>query len=172
MKISFDSFLSTVYPAWEQDFADLPNAVDQFSIASDELLPAHLGYIYYIAQGAIGEYDKDSPKRYILAGQLIITPLKKNQIRFKALRESEVYYLDRKTLYHLSHSHPQYIELYDLLREQHEHEKEYREYLLSLDKAVRLEHFRKQYASIIPLIPRQELASYLSLSRESLRKLF
>lgn len=172
MENKFTIFLSKLQSQWKIDLTELSQYVEVFTLEEQEQLPGYLGDIYFIGSGAIGKYERNTPKRYIITDQLIFTPLDRHRLNFIALQKTEVYFLDRKKIYHIAQSHPDFIVLYDLLREQNQVEISYREQLLSLDKSQRLDKFREHYAIIIPLIPRIELALYLDISREYLRQIF
>ncbi|MBD1422568.1 cyclic nucleotide-binding domain-containing protein [Sphingobacterium chuzhouense] len=80
--------------------------------------------------------------------------------------------IQRHDLYQLAENYPVTIQLYDQLLAKQEQAADFRELILEMPKAERLEAFRSKFSTIIPLISRTELASYLGVSREYLRRLF
>ena len=75
-------------------------------------------------------------------------------------------------LYELHQHYAGIIQLNHRFWLDHHKHLEYRSTLLEDPKAERLEVFRQDFQSVIPLITRKELAQYLNLSEEYLRRLF
>ncbi|NGF55399.1 Crp/Fnr family transcriptional regulator [Parapusillimonas sp. SGNA-6] len=169
---TFELFLDTVYAPWRREIPDLPNHIERLEIDSGEHLPCLPGDIYFVGGGTLGKYERKRPIRYAAQEELIFVPLERHRFRLLALESSLVYFMDRKGLYELSIRYPTHIILYDLLRERHQQDIAFREYLLALDKRDRLEAFRQRYGNVLNLVPRTEIASFLCLSREYLRQIF
>lgn len=170
--IDLIKLLTEVFPSWLQEIPELPDHFQECVLEPHEYLSLQRGDIYLVSGGSFGKYDRKEPIRYILPGELIIGPLKRNHTVFKSLNGSRAYLLDRPTLYRISQQYPHTLELYDELLQKQLEAMEFRQHILSLPKGERLEYFRSKYAPVLPIISRKELASFLQISVELLRKIF
>lgn len=171
-KTPLTDYLDAVFPTWKREVPTLMDYIEEMNLDAGEPLPSQRGDIYFVSSGAIGKYQKKIPKRYITTSELIIIPLDSKSLLFRALQDCCIMLLQRPDLYRLARDYPIMIELYDQLRVKQEQSADFRETLLEMPKAERLEAFRNKFSRIIPLISRTELALYLGVSREYLRRLF
>lgn len=165
-------YLNDVFPTWKQEVPKFMDYFEELHLEAGEPLPSQRGDIYFITSGAIGKYEKMIPKRYITMRELIIIPFDSKPLLFVALEDSSILFLQRPDLYRLARDYSVTIQLYDQLRAKQEKAVDFRATLLEMPKAERLEVFRSKFTRIIPLITRTELAKFLGISREYLRKIF
>ena len=170
--ITIENYISFLWPHWRTDIPQLPDAFEELTLDNGELLPYQRGDIFYLVSGTIGKYCKKEPIRYISTGELIIIPLKPRILLFKTLTGSKVMLLRRDALYRIVGEFPKSIILYDELLSKEQESDEFRNYLLKLPKGNRLEAFRARYPMVPSLVNRKELAEFLNISIESLRKIF
>lgn len=171
-KTNLTDYLNDVFPTWKQEVPTFMDYIEEIHLEMDEPLPSLRGDIYFVSRGAIGKYQKKIPKRYITPGELIIIKFDSKPLFFRALQDSCIMLLQRRDLYRLANLYPVTIQLYDQLLAKQEQSADFRELVLEMPKVERLEAFRSKFSSIIPLISRTELAKYLGVSREYLRKIF
>lgn len=171
-KAVLTDYLNAIFPSWETEVPTFMDYIEEIKMETDEPLPSQRGDIYFVSIGAIGKYQKKIPKRYITTGELIIIKFDSRPLLFRALEDSCVMLLQRHDLYRLADLYPVTIQLYDQLLAKQEQSADFRETLLEIPKAERLEVFRSKFGRIIPLISRTELALFLGVSREYLRRLF
>ena len=169
---TIDNYVTNIWPEWRNETPNLMDSFDELTLEYGEILPYQRGDIFYLASGTIGKYHKKEPIRYIDTGELIIIPLKPNILLFKALTDSTVMLLQRDALYRIVRQFPESIVLYDQLLSSQQESIEFRNYILKLPKGDRLEAFRVRYPAVSSLISRKELAEFLNISIESLRKAF
>ena len=169
MDNSFALFLDSGYAPWRVELPGLSDHIERIVVHSGEYLPCLPGDIYFVGSGTFGKYERNNPVRYIAQQELVFIPLERHHLQLLALEKSVIYFIDRKRLYELSIHYPTPIILYDLLRERHQKDMEFRMHLLTLHKRDRLEVFQKRYAHVLNLVSKSEIARYLCLSREYLR---
>lgn len=167
-------YLFKLEPNWNTLFPDLEEYLEIHYFLPQETLSLEMGAGYFLLEGIVGKYRAARPLRYILPEELIQAPLHINdtKIRFKALSETYLYKISQKMLYKLPRKYPKLLPLYHQILFLHQHQVDYKLHILEHDKAERLTIFRQKYSEVVPLISRKELAQYLNMSEEYLRKLF
>ena len=170
--ITIENYLTELWPDWRQEIPHLLDLFNELTLEEGELLPNQRGDIYYLIWGTIGKYSKKEPLRYIDTGELIIIPLKPSLLLFKALIRTKVMLLQRPALYKIVEECPRSIILYDEILSRQQESSEFRNSILKLPKGQRLEAFRSRYSRVTAIISRKELADFLKISIESLRKQF
>lgn len=170
--IILTDFLTEIFPTWATEIPDLAGYFHEYFLEPGELLNTERGDIYLVSEGAFGKYTRREPLRYILPGELIIIGLRRRYHTFKALNFSRVYMLDRPSLYRISCEYPNTMTLYDELLQRQQDSLEFRQQILLMPKAHRYAYFKSCYATIVPLIDRKELAVFLQISPELLRRVF
>lgn len=171
-KILLTDYLNSIFPTWEKEVPTFMDYIEEINLEIDEPLPNQRGDIYFVSSGSIAKYHKKIPKRYITPGELIMIKFDSKPLFFRALEDSCILLIQRHDLYQLSANYPVTIQLYDQLLAKQEQAADFREMVLEMPKVERLEMFRSKFSRIIPLISRTELATYLGVSREYLRRLF
>lgn len=163
-------FLNQHLPNWKILIPDLFNYLDFIKLNKREYLPPERGDIYFVCSGNIGQYQKYQPLAYFETGQPIINSFKRHQPKLKALTESSVLHLARKNSYKLIQEYPGAIELHQEIMLMHLENVEFKARLWNIGKQNRLNAFLNHFKLIFHLIPRNETANFLGISRETLRQ--
>ncbi|WP_270087389.1 cyclic nucleotide-binding domain-containing protein [Sphingobacterium sp. SYP-B4668] len=165
-------YLSQLYPLWQQKSPLLLDYFEHRVFETGEFVDVYPGDLYIVNKGTVGKYYKKTPKRYILRHELIMVPSERSGFNFKALESCHLWMLSQQKLHDILSRYPQSHVLQQLLLSKQQQSLDFRTQLLELPKADRLSFFRKQYSTVIPLISRTELAQFLHISGEYLRRLF
>ncbi|WP_437918761.1 hypothetical protein [Sphingobacterium sp. LRF_L2] len=166
------TYLTSIFPEWKKEVPLLPTYFEEIQLERGEPLPSQRGDIYFVQRGTIGKYLKNIPQRYIQANQLIIVPLIAKPPLFKALEDSTILLLPLPVRYQIARQYPCMIEVYDHLRAKQEKDVDFRTSILEMPRTQRLKAFRSKFERLDVLLPRIELAQFLGISREYLRKIF
>ncbi len=172
MKADLHSFLSKFDKDYQEVVPNFWKHINIVSLFEGHNLSNNLGDIFLVSSGYLVKYCEGKPERYIGAGELIIVPLSSHMNYYKSLTNSKVYQLKRKRLYSIIKKSPESVILFDKIREVHSHQLHFRYRVLKLPKKKRVEYFRENYNIILNLISRKELADYLDISTEYLRRSF
>lgn len=156
------------------------NVETEWSVLYDALMPIHCeakqrlmtnrGDIYFLSEGAMLKVHGTTVARIVQPGQLLFVPLQSKSIYFQTLRPSSLLLLSRETLYTIIEGHPRAIRLYDSLLDLWHEQSNERLSLLEMQKAERIALFKASYKAVYPYMGRRDIASYLSVSEEYLRK--
>lgn len=170
MKADLHSFLTK----FDKNYLDVvPNFwkyINTVWLFEGEHLSNSLGDIFFVSSGYLAKYCEGKPERYVGSGELILVPLSTHMNYFKSLTSSRVYQIKRKKLYSIIKKSPEALMLFEKIKEVHSHDLAFRYRLLKLPKNKRVEYFMENYAMIINLISRKELADYLDISAEYIRR--
>lgn len=164
------AYLNRHISLWEQTIPDLLIHFEQVNLEVNEYLPCQRGDIYFVCKGYLGQYRKNQPIAYFQVGHPILLSLQNSPAPLKALTDSTILMLRRETTYLLNEKYTGTFELYQQLSVLHEKIIKFKDELRSIPKMQRLAAFRQEYKAIIPLISRKELAQFLGISREYLRR--
>ncbi|WDF66929.1 hypothetical protein PQ465_11490 [Sphingobacterium oryzagri] len=170
-KEKLERYLGRLWPQWKQEIPHLLRDFEELHLESGEHLPSQRGDIYFIASGIVGKYIKNAPIRYSSNNEVIIVPLKPSTVQFRVLADATVFVLERSVLYQIVEQHPRSIMFYDELLIKQQQAIDFRYDLLQLPKAARLDALRTKYPPLMGLLSRTELAAFLDISKEYLRRL-
>lgn len=167
-----DDYLEKLSPNWKENFPQLKNYFEEIHLLEDELLSNQRGDIYYVNDGIIGKYERKLPQRYILRNEIIIVSILHSNLQFKALQESHLWVISRQSLHRVVALYADIMPIYDNMVHQQQEALEFRLQLLEMPKSERMDFLRSKFASVIPHITRKELAQFLNISEEYLRRIF
>lgn len=168
----FFQYLTELVPDWQKLMPDLLENFEELSLEEGEYLSIQRGDIYFLQSGTIGMYFKKTPQRYIQAREFILVPLTTRPIQFRVIEQCSVVLLDLSARYMIMRKYPSMIEVYDQFRSIQDKHADFRITILEIPKSRRLEKFQSKYGSLTFRLPRYELAQFLGISREYLRKLY
>ncbi len=172
MNADLHYFLSKFDKNYQQIIGSFWKYINTVSLSEGEYLSNNLGDVFFISSGYLGKYCQGSPDRYIGPGELVVIPLSSHLNHFKSLTDSKAYRIERKSLYLIIKKFPESLPLFEEIKEIHLHDLQFRYRLLKLPKRERLKYFKKSYPSIATIVSRKELADYLDVSTEYLRRFF
>lgn len=135
-----------------------------------ERLSTCKGDIYFLSEGVLLKTHRTTLTRIIKAGQLIFVPLKNKATYFKALTDCRLLRLSRAQLYHFIEQFPRAIRIYDSLLDLWYEQTDERLELLEMQKGQRITRFKELHKEVYPYMSRSDIANYIAVSDEYLRK--
>ncbi|MFD2556726.1 hypothetical protein [Sphingobacterium tabacisoli] len=128
------------------------------------------GDICFLAEGILLKTQLTTITRIIKADQLIFVPLRPKAVYFQALSHCRLLLLSRDSLYAIIERFPRAVRIYDSLLDLWFEQSDERLLLLEMQKAERIDVFMRQHKDVYPYMSRRDIANYISVSEEYLRK--
>lgn len=154
----------------DQEWDALYAALSPFYCAMGQRLATRRGDICFLAEGTLLKLHKTTVTRIIKSDQLLFVPLRPKAIYFQALTPCKLLLLPRVDLYDIIEAFPQAVRIYDSLLDLWHEQCDERLELLELSKVDRIKRFRELHKEIYPYMVRRDIANYISVSEEYLRK--
>ena len=126
--------------------------------------------IAYVADGLLREYnsqyrDRPSIVNFFHADQFFFMDERPAQQFFRACVPTHLYYWSWETLLQLWLQFPELIRIYRNLNVQYINQCQLRPFLLEEKSTeVKIKHFYDKYKSIVALLPKKNIANYLSIN--------
>ncbi|AIM39099.1 hypothetical protein KO02_22240 [Sphingobacterium sp. ML3W] len=155
-----------------EEWAYLTNRLQKVIYHKNERIVKSQGDIYFVHSGIIMEQEEQETNRIVKSNQLIFIPITRNYAQLYTLTFCQLLLLDRKDLYHILARYPHTLVLYDQLLQKSSEEDADRLHLLKRDKKSRITIFKANHRDVLPYMARKDIASYLCISEEYLRKNF
>ncbi|MDR2284458.1 MAG: hypothetical protein LBE37_14665 [Sphingobacterium sp.] len=133
-------------------------------------LPTSKGDIYFLSDGVILKTQRTTLTRIIKAEELIFVPLQNKAVHFRALTDCSLLLLSRAELYNFIEQFPRAIRIYDSLLDLWYEQTDERLALLELQKGERIARFKELHKAVYPYMSRSDIANYIAVSDEYLRK--
>ncbi|MDM1296516.1 hypothetical protein HX021_19700 [Sphingobacterium sp. N143] len=122
--------------------------------------------------GIFGKYEKTCPVRYAIAGESLMIPNHRHAYQFTALSDCRTYRTSLKQLEEINDRNPKVFYLYANLKERQQSYLDYRHKLLSLHNQDKYDFIFNKYPDILSHITQKELAKFMGISMELLRRIF
>lgn len=154
-----------------EEWAYLTDRLQKVIYHQDERIVKSRGDIYFVHSGIILEQEEQQINRIIKTSQLVFIPITRSSLQLHTLTGCHLLLLNRQDLYQMIGQFPHIIALYDQVLQKTSDESE-RIDLLKLDKKSRIRIFKANHRDVLPYMARKDIASYLCISEEYLRKNF
>lgn len=155
-----------------EEWTYLTDRLQKVIYHKDERIVKSQGDIYFVHSGIIVEQKEREINRIVKPNQLIFIPITRSYAQLYTLTSCQLLLLARKDLYHTLARYPHTVVLYDQLLQKNSEEEAERLNLLKLDKKSRITIFKANHRDVLPYMARKDIASYLCISEEYLRKNF
>ncbi len=166
-----DSFFGDIHPQWRNEIPELATVFEEERFIRGEQLINDWGDLYLIIDGSIAKYEKTCPVRYAIAGESLMIPNQRHSYQFTALSDCRTYRTSLKQLKEINESNPKVFYLYANLKEKQQTYLDYRHKLLSLHNHDKYDFVFGKYPDILSLITQRELAKFMGISMELLRRI-
>ena len=156
----------------EEEWEALKRHLSLICCQANDRLPVSPGDIYFLAEGVILKYEDEKICRIIKPQQLVFVPLHPHNKRFCALSDCRLLVLGRSSLYDILAAYPRVLYIYDGLLDLWHEQSQDRADLLAMTKLLRVEYFKSMHGDVINSMSRRDIARYVGVSEEYLRRLF
>ncbi|MBE8721159.1 hypothetical protein C4F40_10530 [Sphingobacterium sp. Ka21] len=156
----------------EEEWQVLKKHLSLVCCAAEDRLPVSPGDIYFLSEGVILKYDGEKICRIIKSQQLIFVPLHPHNKRFRALKDCRLLVLGKSNLYSILEGYPRIVRIYDGLLDLWHAQSQGRVDLLAMTKLQRVEYFKSMHVDLFNYMSRRDIAGYVNVSEEYLRRLF
>lgn len=167
-----DPFMGDIHPHWQNEIPELSAVFEEERFIRGEQLINDWGELYLIIDGIFGKYEKTCPVRYAIAGESLMIPNQRHAFQFTALSDCRTYRTSFKRLEELNDHNPKVFYLYANLKEKQQVYLDYRHQLLSLHNQDKYDFMFDKYPDILSHITQRELAQFMGISIELLRRIF
>jgi len=165
-------FLGDINPRWQSEIPELTVVFEEERFVKGEHLINDWGDLYLIVEGTFGKYEKTCPIRYAIAGESLMIPNQKHGYQFVALTDCHTYRTSLKQLEEINDHNPKVFYLYANLKDKQQVYLDYRHKLLSLHNQDKYDFVFDKYPNIHSHITQRELAKFMGISMELLRRIF
>lgn len=165
------SFLKDIHGEWISAIPELTDAFAEIRFVKGEYLTNNWGELYLIAEGIFGKYEKTCPVRYAISGESLMIPNHSHNYQFIALTDCRTFMTTRKQLYTINAKNPKLFPIYASLMDKQQQYLDYRAKLLSLPNPDKYDFVFDKYPDIREFIKHKELAQFMGISEELLRRL-
>lgn len=155
-----------------EEWAYVTDRLQKVIYDGNERIVKSRGDIYFVHSGIIIEQEEQETNRILKSDQLLFIPITRSYAQLHTLTSCQLLLLDRKDLYHILTKYPHKLALYDELLQKSNEEDAERFNLLKRDKKSRITIFKANHRDVLPYMARKDIASYLCISEEYLRKNF
>lgn len=162
--------MSYSYTIVETEWTAFKNLLTPVYYESRDRLATYQGDLFFVAKGIILQSNGTTVTRIIKSEQLLFVPLHSKTTHFQVLMNCELLLLARTDLYGFIECFPPAIRIYDSLLSLWYEQNDERLALLELQKMQRIIRFKELHKDVYPYMPRNRIASYISVSEEYLRK--
>lgn len=162
--------MSPTYTIIEKEWDAFKNLLHPMCCKPNNRLPTHKGDMFFVAEGVLMKSKGTVITRIIKPGQLLFVPLKSKEIHFQALASCQLLLLSRTNLYELIEQYPHAIRIYDSLLDLWYEQDNERLAFFEMQKKARIFRFKELHKEVYPYMVRNQIASYISVSEEYLRK--
>lgn len=166
-----DIFFKDIDPHWASSIPELLDAFEEMRFVKGEYLTNHYGDLYLIVNGFFGKYEKTHPVRYAITGESLMIPNQRHHYQFIALTDSITYLTTREQLFTINQKNHRLFPIYACLMDRQQQYLDYREKLLSLHNQDKYDYVFDRYPDIRRYIKHKELARFMGISEELLRRL-
>lgn len=157
----------------QEEWNALYSALTLVHCAVDQRLVCNPGDICFLAEGTMLKVHLTSVVRVIQSDQLIFVPLQPKAIYFRALVPCQLLILSREALYGIIEVFPRAVRVYDSLLDVWHEQSDERLLLLEMtQKSARIALFKQLHKEACPYMIRKDIANYIAVSEEYLRKNF
>lgn len=167
-----DSFFRDIHPQWLSEIPKLSAVFEEERFVRGEQLINDWGDLYLIVEGIFGKYEKTCPVRYAIASESLMIPSQKHSYQFVALTDCRAYRSSLQQLAKINDNNPKVFYLYANLKEKQQTYLDYRHKLLSLHNQDKYDFVFDKYPDILSHITQRELAQFMGISIELLRRIF
>ncbi|MBL1407227.1 cyclic nucleotide-binding domain-containing protein [Sphingobacterium faecale] len=168
-RLLLDYAQDDLYAEWNA----LYSALTPIHCAAGQRLVSNRGDICFLAKGVLLKTQLETITRIIQADQLIFVPLQSNAIYFHALVPCQLLVLSREELYRIIEVFPRVVRVYDSLLDVWHVQSNERLLLLEMkQKSARIALFKQLHKEACPYMARKDIANYIAVSEEYLRKNF
>lgn len=165
------SFLKDIHSDYVSAMPELTDAFEEIRFVKGEHLTNNWGELYLIVEGIFGKYEKTFPVRYAISGESLMIPNHSHNFQFIALSDSRTFMTTRKQLYTINAKNPKLFPIYASLMDKQQQYLNYRAKLLSLPNPDKYDFVFDKYPDIRQYIKHKELAQFMGISEELLRRL-
>lgn len=166
-----DRFFRDINPQWQSVIPELSSVFEEEPFMKGERLTNDWGELYLIVDGIFGKYEKTCPLRYAIAGESLMIPNHKNRYQFIALSDCLTYRTSLRQLEEINARNSKVFYLYANLKDKQETYLDYRHKLLSLNNQDKFDFVFAKYPDIRSYVKHNELARFMGISSELLRRL-
>lgn len=162
--------MSHTYTINEKEWDAFKNLLHPMCCKPNDRLATHKGDIFFNAEGTLIKSKGTAITRIIKSGQLLFVPLKSKEVQFQALTTCQLLLLPRTYLYEFIEQYPRAIRIYDNLLDLWYEQDDERVAYFEMKKIARIFRFKELHKEVYPYMVRNQIASYISVSEEYLRK--
>lgn len=167
-----DPFFRDIDPRWQHEIPELSAVFEEERFSPGERLINDWGDLYLIVDGIFGKYEKTCPVRYAISGESLMIPNHKHRYQLIALSDCRTYRTSLRQLEEINAHNSKVFYLYANLKDKQDTYLDYRHKLLSLNNQDKYDFMFDKYPDILSHITQRELAQFMGISIELLRRIF